>query len=472
MKSARFLLVLAIPIIGGACATPMPRHDAASVVPVPAEWDAADTASGEPLPAWDELFDDAALAPLIEEALRANRTLDAAAARVERAVAQARIAGADLDPQVALSFDAARRKQNFIGLPIPGAEGRVLSNTSSTFGTGLNVSWEADLWGRIRSGRNAAEADLEAVRADYAAARLSLSAQVARNWFAIVEAAQQLELATATLENRTLNAERVRRRYEAGLASSVDLRLAESNAALAESRVAQRRRQLDAATRQLEILLGRYPAAELDAAPRLPELAQPVTPGIPASVIARRPDIRAAERRAAASSARIRQARAALYPQLRLTGSTGTSTNELQNLVDGDFSVWNLVANVLQPVFNGGRLRAGVELAEAVEEEALAGFAQTVLAAYAEIETSLFAQDVLARQEEALLVAAGNAREAQRTAEQRYASGLADYLLVLESQRQAFEAESQLLDARRQRLAARVDLYVALGGVDSGEEVK
>jgi outer membrane protein, multidrug efflux system len=449
-----------------ACSTAIEPRRAEDVVLLPPQWQAAGQNAGsvQELPAWGELFDDGRLDALIAEAIDANRTLEAASARVERAAAQARIAGADLRPQVNATLEAGRRRQNFIGLPIPGAEGRVLSNTSTTFGTGLNVSWEVDLWGRLRNARDAARADAESVRADFSAAQLSIAGQVAKTWFSAIEAAEQVELAIATVESRALTAERIRRRYEAGLSPSVDLRLAESNSALAASRLQQRNRQLDAASRQLEILLGRYPAASIETANRLPDLLAPIPPGIPASLLARRPDLRVAERRVAAASARVAQARASLYPQIRLTGSGGATSTELGDLLDGDFSVWSLGAGLLQPVFQGGRLRANVDLARAAEDEALAGFAQSVLSALAEVETALFAQGALARQESALAIAAMNAVEAQRTAEQRYASGLSDFLLVLETQRQAFEAESQLLDLRRQRLASRVDLYLALGG--------
>jgi outer membrane protein, multidrug efflux system len=443
----------------------------AAAVPVPPAWDAADEAM-VPLnvPPLAALFDDPSLALLIAEGLEANRNLEAAAARVERAAAQARIAGADLYPQVGANFDAARRRQNFIGLPIPGAEGQVLSNTSTTFGTSLNVSWELDVWGRLRNARDAARADAAAVADDFDFARLSLAGQIAKSWFGVAEARQQLELAQRTVANRREYADRIRRRYEAGIATAVELRLAESNAALTASRVELRRRQVETLTRQLEVILGRYPSFDLAPA-SLPAFTATIPAGVPAAVLARRPDLRAAENRAVAASSRVAQARASLYPQFRLTGSAGTSTDELRHLVDGDYTVWGFLFNIAQPIFQGGRLRAGVDAASAGEREAIAIFAQTALNAFAEVESSLSAQDLLARQESALAAATDHAREAQRASEQRYEAGLTDYLLVLESQRQAFEAESQLLDARRQRLATRVDLYLALGGESAEDEI-
>jgi outer membrane protein, multidrug efflux system len=465
MRTRSAALLLAAALAAG-CATGRAPRPAS--VPLPEQWDAAEESAPLEVPPLAELFADPHLAGLLAEGLESNRNLEAAAARVERAAAQARIAGADLYPQAALSFDAARRRQNFIGLPIPGAEGQVLSNTSTTFGTSLNVSWEADVWGRLRSARTAARADAESVAADFDFARLSLAGQIAKSWFALLEAREQLELATRTEANRRENAARIRRRYEEGLVPAVELRLAESNAALAASRGVARRRQLDGVTRQLEVLLGRYPSAALEGA-ELPRTAAAVRPGIPASVLGRRPDLRAAERRAVAASARVAQARASLYPQFRLTGSAGTATDELGRLLDGDYAVWSLLFNVVQPLFQGGRLRAGVDLASAGEREAVAMFANAALLAFAEVESALAAQELLARQESDLAIAAAHAVEAQRSAEQRFAAGLADYLLVLESQRQAFEVESQLLDARRQRLASRVDLYLALGGEDAAD---
>lgn len=458
----RIAPVLSFLLVAG-CSTSRPEP--VTDVPIPAQWQAADQASaGAPIPSWNALFDDPALELLIREGLAANYNLEAAAARIDRAMAQARIAGADVHPQLSLSTDAGRRKQNFIGLPIPGAEDRVLSNTSTSFGAGLNVSWEADVWGRLRSARDAARFDAEAFALDYKAARLSLSGQIAKSWFATIEARQQLELAIRTRESRSITEDRIGRRYQEGLVASLDYRLARTNTAVAASVIERRRRQYDLAIRQLELLLGRYPAAQLEISSTLPEPATGISAGLPAEVIARRPDLRAALARASATGSRVAQARAALYPQFRLTGSAGTSTNELRDLLDGDFSVWSFFLNVVQPVFQGGRLRAGVSLAEAVEDESLASFAQQVLEAFSEVESSLFAQEALARQEASLVLAVENARAAQQTAEDRYAAGLVDYLIVLESQRQAFEAESQLLDSRRQRLVSIVDLHLALGG--------
>jgi len=488
-----------------ACASAPPADPPAPPVPLPERWAAGDglAAPEPPEDAWWTELGGAPLAELVAEALGASPSLAAAAARVEAAAAQARIAGADVWPQVGASFDASRRRQNFLGFPIPGADERgVLSNTTTSFSTGLDVSWEIDLWGRLRAGESAAVARLEASAADLAAARLSLAGQVAKAWFGLLEAVEQTELAGETAANRELSRERVRRRYELGLRPGLDLRLAIVSHATAEALAAQRERQLDASRRRLEALVVRYPDGTLgppaatgegeveasdlatdpaagaggeavppagDTVPDTPGALElvppgPVPAGVPAEVLLRRPDLAAAERRLAAAGLAVEGAEKALLPRITLTGSAGRSSQDLEDLLDDDFTVWSVAAGLLQPIFQGGRLRAAVDVAEARQAEALALWRDAALRALTEVEQSLAADAFLAAREAALEEAAAQAAEALETARERYAAGLVDYLTVLESERQALDTRSQLLAARRERLDARVDLHLALGG--------
>ncbi|HVS16033.1 MAG TPA: efflux transporter outer membrane subunit [Thermoanaerobaculia bacterium] len=435
------------------------------IAPPPAFAAAEGDASGPPLGAdWWRGFDDPRLDALIVEALERNWDLAAAAARVEAARAAARVQGADLAPQIGAGLSSRRARQSFIGLPIPGREGSVLSTTSTSSALSFSVSWEADLWGRLRTLRSAARADARATEAELEAARLSLAGQVARAYFAGVELGQQLGLAERTLDSRRRTLERVQARYERGLSPPLEVRLARTQLELVAAAVAARRQQLDAALRQLEVLLGRYPRADVERADSLPAPGPPVPPGLPSELLARRPDLAAAEQRVVAALADLGAARASLLPQLSLTGSTGTASAELQDLLDADLSVWSLAANLLQPLFQGGRLRAGVDLAAAGRDQATAAWAQAALRAFSEVETGLAAERFLDQRLAAGERAAEEAERAARLAEERYLAGLADYLSVLESQRQAFDSQSQLLAVRRERLAARVDLVLALGG--------
>ena len=451
-------MLWALVLVGCAPAPPV-RTDH---LELPADWRAKHAVGAVDTRWWHHL--DNGLTALVAEALAHNQNIAAAGARLDAAAAQARIAGAGQWPQLAAAGNSSRRRQNFVGFPIPGSQQQVLTTTSTSYGVSLNVSWELDLWGRLRAGGSAALADWMATAADLDGARLSLIAQTARAYWAAVEAQRQVALAQATAENARLSAGQVEYRYDRGVRSSLDLRLSRSNLAAAEAVLSQRRRQADLVKRQLELLLGRYPAAEMETPGELPVVLQSVPAGAPLELLARRPDLVAAERRLAAADARLVEARRSLYPRISLTASGGGSSAELGDLLNGDFAVWSLVGNLTQPLLSGGRLRAGVDLAAANSDQAVAVFVRHVLQACAEVEGALSADTFLAQQQEALMRAAEEAVAARDLAEQRYAAGLADLIALLEAQRRAYDAESQLLTAKRLRLDNRIDLHLALGG--------
>ena len=212
------------------------------------------------------------------------------------------------------------------------------------------------------------------------------------------------------------------------------------------------------------MLLGRYPAAELDVAEAPPAVTGRVPAGLPADLVRRRPDLAAAERRLASADQRLASARRALLPGIRLTGGGGRSSEALADLLDGDFSVWSLAANLTMPLFQGGRLRARAAAAEADREALTAAYAGLVLSAFAEVEGALAAEAALAEQEAALVETADQASAAESLADDRYRRGLVGLITLLDAQRRAWDAHSQLLTTRRRRVDARVDLHVALGG--------
>lgn len=460
MRSVHLVLTLLLTACAAAPQMDPPDLD----VTISKDWAAGQAGAAPADTLWWRSFNDETLTGLVAEALARNHNLQASAARVRAAAARAKIAGAPLYPDAGGRVSGSRRKQNFIGLPIPGSGNGVLTSTSSTFGLSLDVSWELDLWNRLGAGASAALADAQAARADHAGARLSLAGQTAKLWFAAVEARRQLDLSEATVENLETTSEVVRERYRRGLRHALDLRRALSDLAGAEAVLQQRRLILDGTRRQLEVLLGRYPAAALNPGANLPELPEAIRAGLPADLVSRRPDLMAAERRLAASHARYKQARRALYPRISLTGSAGASSRDLASLLDGDFSVWNLAGNILQPLFQGGRIRGGIRLAASQSEQAVSAYVQSVLSAYAEVETALAAESLLAKRQAALETATEQALAARRLAEDRYAGGLVDLNTMLDAQRGAYASESQLIAVRRQRLENRVNLHLALGG--------
>jgi NodT family efflux transporter outer membrane factor (OMF) lipoprotein len=464
-------LPIALVLTAAACVSAPVRREPDLPVPVPERWDSdPNVEAGTIARDWWTAFADPELDAIIAEALEHNHDLQAAAARVEAAAAIAKISGADLYPSLDLTVRAGRQKQNFIGLPIPGDE--VPSSTYTSYGVSVATTWEIDLWGRIRSGAKAAVADLEAARALQSGVRLSVAGQAAKAWFAVGEARRQVELAETTVSAFRQTAERVRARYERGLRPSLDYRLALANRAGAEADLEAKRDRLQIATRQLEILLGRYPADALAGSKDLPPPPDDIPAGLPASLVSRRPDLVVAERRLAAADSRVGEAKAARYPRLALTASGGSASQELSDLVDGNFSVWSLAANLLQPIFQGGRLRANVDLTQARVQEATALYVQDVLVAFGEVESILASGEILTREEAALVTASEQSTAAQRLAEDRYDQGLADIVTVLDAQRRALVAESSLLAVRRLRLENRVDLYLALGGGFDASDVE
>jgi multidrug efflux system outer membrane protein len=468
MRTDRIVFVTLVCLLALACVKPPPTTTPEIEVETPAAWTATDTDPEEPTVEWWDQFGDASLGPLIETALEENIDLIAAAARVDRAVAQARIAGADLKPQIGIGANVKNQRFNPTSLGVGGDGAPGLSPaTFNSYGLSLDVSWEVDLWGRLRAGARAAVAEAQAVDADLAGARLSLAGQTAKTWFAVAEATQQVELARSSAESFRVSADWIRERYEMGIRPPLDLRLALSNLAGAEALHARRREQLDRTLRLLEVLLARYPSARLlEKFPTtgLPELPAPPPAGLPAEIVSRRPDLVAAERRLAANDQYLKSAKRALYPRLSLTGSGGTLALQIADLLDGDFGVWTLAANLTQPLFQGGRLRAGVESADAGKDEALARYVSSVLQAYREVESALAAEEFLHGQIAALEEGAKQTIAAQRLSEQRYAQGVGGYLVVLESQTRAVSSQSELLSARRALLDNRVDLHLALGG--------
>ncbi len=440
------------------CSAPPISHPDLNV-PLPARWTAADA---EALDWWDSFPGEEPKA-LVAEAVLSNWDLVGAAARLEAASAEARIAGAELYPQMSAAGNGSRRQQVFVGLPIPGLAGP-LRTTSNSYGVSLDVAWELDLWGRVRQGRAAAVADFQAGSADFEGARLSIAGQTLKAWFVAVEASRQLAIARSYDEAHTATVERIGVGYRHGVRPSIDLRLAYVEQANAELALEQRRVAKDRAFRQLELLLGRYPGAQIEVASALPDAPVPIPAALSADLLARRPDLVAAERRLAAAGRRVSQSKRALLPQIRLTTSGGTASDDLADLTDGDFSVWSLAAGILQPVFQGGRLVAQVSRAGAREDEAFASYANAVLRACGEVEAALVTERSLAAQEVAASKAALHADAAHTLARTRYDRGISDILTRLSAQRADTTAKANLLQIRRLRLEARVDLHLALGG--------
>ncbi|MCH2063509.1 MAG: efflux transporter outer membrane subunit [Roseibacillus sp.] len=410
---------------------------------------------------WIKRFGDAQLVALVEESMKNHPDLWVAAERVRRAEAIARLSGAARRVQVSGQVNGLLQKQRFPGFPLS-----LGSNTAEVYGASLDVSWELDLWGRLRASRRAAEGDQQAQVQDYRAARASMAAQLAKAWFALGEANEQIGLAQAAILVRDKTVLSIRERFavalEGGLASQ--LRLAETDLASSRASLARWQAERERALRQVELLAGRYPEGRLLSQKGLPGIPAPPPVGLPSELLLRRPDILAAERRYAAAGNRHKAARLARYPSFSLTGRTGTSTNSLNEVLDSRFGVWSLAGGVMQPLIAGGRLREEERIAGHDEEIALRELQRSVLRGFGEVEQALVAEDYFARREQAVAESARSAKEAAEAAILDFADGAVDALTLLSAQDRQVQTAFQLVALRRMRLDNRVDLHLALGG--------
>jgi NodT family efflux transporter outer membrane factor (OMF) lipoprotein len=423
-----------------------------SVPDVPDVWAAAQEAVGDVQVGWVAALQDETLKALVGEAQANNRDLQAAAASVERSWALARQAGAALKPSVDLA----------VGGTGSGTFGD--SSTSGNLDVGVRASWELDIWGRLRAGRQAAVDSAAAAEADLRYAQHSLAAAVANAYFVAIEAGLQANVTRDTLDALTETNRIVKVQYEHGFATSQDLALSKSDLATARAGLAAAEGSQRDALRALELLLGRYPAADVQVRESLPEVPAAPPAGVPSEILERRPDLVAAERRVAAAFNTLDEARTARLPSISLTASAGAASDELSSLVDPGNLTWSLGTNLLAPIFRGGALKAQVDAATAEQKQTIAAYGQAALRAFKEVEAGLDQNVVLSERDGFLRVAAEKANEALRVVRLRHQEGEVELLDVLLIQRRGFTAESNRVSVERARLEQWVSLNLALGG--------
>jgi len=407
---------------------------------------------------WLSDFNDRTLDALVREALSNNPDLRVTASKLEAAQANLKIAGAPLLPTLSAKAAASRTKRNSTG------GFRITSSRNERYTPSLDLAWELDVWGRLKDTRFAARLDAEQAAANLQAARLSLAANAAKGWFNLAETELQSQLARQTLNSYTNNLAVLEEGLQRGLTKALDVHLMRTSVHNAQNTLQLRMRERDSARRSLEILLGRYPKSELALNSGLPSLTNAVPAGLPSQLIERRPDVLAAQRAYLAAHTRVDSANKDRLPKFSLTASYGTSSDELENVLDINNNIWNLAANLTKPIFDAGKIKSQVQRAKAEREQAKYQYVQTTLQAFAEVETALAAETYLVKQVTALSNAAKEANEAEKLAQDDYLAGLAGLVTVLESQRRVFDAKRSLIDLQNLRLQNRIDLYLALGG--------
>lgn len=451
-------LIFSIVLVTSGCRT-FTKLDPKVSGGMPAAWTAVAVPDGA-VTGWIADFKSRPLKQLVEEAVGNNFDLQTSLARVKQAAARARISGADRLPQVSGSI-AGIRSQRLRGSDFAKV-------TANQFSASLDLSWEIDLWGRLANAQQSTLAELEATQADFEGARLSLAAQVIQTALNLVEAQEQAKVSEMTLESLRTNLAILDGKLEVGDIddrTALEITLSRSDVLRSEASLAANRRQADAARRFLETLLGRYPKGMIAGIDRFPNIKSEVPAGLPSQLLLRRPDLIAAERRVEAAVQDVAVSWKAMLPSFSITGSTGTSTtDEFKDLLDPKALVWDIAGRMSQAIFQGGRLKARVELSKAQREEIAARYAEVALRAFREVETALAAETYYREQQHKLEASVEQANIAESLAQSQFEKGIVDIITVLESQRRAFDARSNLLRVTNERLQNRVDLYLALGG--------
>jgi multidrug efflux system outer membrane protein len=467
MRSAYFVTAVAAAVLAGCTVGPNYKRPEAAVppnfrapVPLP-EPQAASLADLK----WFEVFHDDKLQELIRAALVDNYDLRDAVARVQEARANLGIVHSNQLPQVdasgALEFTRLSRDGQF---PLPASF--VTAQNRNWGQATLNLlSFEVDLWGRLRRATEAARANLLNAKENRKAVVSTLVSEVASNYFQLRELDYELEISQRTLESRRTSLQLVSDRKGGGVATRLDLRQAEQLVSSAAETIPTLQQQIEQTENRIALLLGRDPESIPRGRSLIEQEVPPEVPaGLPSALLDRRPDIRAAEQALVAANANIGVAKAAYFPQISLSGALGGQSTRLANLFSGPNGVWSFVPQVTQPIFAGGRLKSNVRLAEAERDSAQIGYQRSVQTAFREVSDALIAHQRTheSRLEQERLVTA--LLDRKDLAYLRYRGGVDTQLNALDADRDLFQAELTLAEIRYAELLSVVDLYKALGG--------
>ena len=452
-------VVLMCSLSGCAIVSPQLKPD----VPVAGAWNEAAPAEAAAVsPTWWTSFGSPELQSLAAEALAGSPDLAIATERVRQAEAQVRVAGASLFPVVNASAGASGGRTSKVG----GTGSAKAAVVDSAADVNLSASYELDLWGRNRAGVRSAESSAAASRFDRDAAQITLVSGVATSYFDVLALRARLAIARENLDIAQQVFDLVSARARNGAASALDVSRQEATVLSQKAALLPLEQQERQTLAALAVLVGRAPEGFDVKGTGITDLDVPaIDAGLPAELLVRRPDLASAEAQLAAANADVAAARAAMLPTITLTGSAGLASAALTSLTSaGATAAIQIAASLLQPVFDGGRLRGQKAIAESRERELLETYRKAILSAFSDVEQALAGTSRLGQQEELQDEVQTRARESLRLAEIRYRGGADDLLTVLDAQRTLFSAQDQLAQIQLSRLQAAVSLYKALGG--------
>ena len=452
------------------CAAVGPDYERPAVnLPTTYTYPVADAASAAAAidAAWWKLYGDPALDHLVASTLERNADIRLAVARIEEADANLREAGATFLPQIDLGAAGSRSGVSTAGaVPVPSSIPVIRNNVRLTAST----AFELDFWGRLRRTLEAVRAQALGTRYAKDVVALSLAGLTSQTYFALRSLDAQIALTRETLAVRDEYLDMVRRRAAGGIASDLDVNQAVVARADAATQLRELQRQRTLVEHQLGTLAGQLDLT-LAHSTTLLELPVPPTPppGLPSTLLERRPDVRQAEQQLVSANAQIGVARAAMLPTISLTGSYGAESRALSTLLDSGSHIWSLGFGLALPVFDWGRLAARADAAQARAQQSLAGYQKAIETAFREVADGLTNLEQTTAAEEDLQARATAARNTLRLARARYEAGYSPYLEFLDAQRTINDAELAVVRNRQNRLSASVDLMKALGGGWSAE---
>jgi multidrug efflux system outer membrane protein len=423
--------------------------------------------SGEqqlPTPAdeWWHIFQDPELNRLVEAVLANNFDIRKAVAAVLEVRAQFRETRADRWPTLSVEARASQTRQTTTGV----FTGTATTATTESYSLFLPATFELDLWGRLARAEDALRAQLLAAEQNRLAVAQSVVAETVSLYLKKIALEREIRVTRRSVEAYQDSRDLVTRRYNKGLTSILDVRQARRILAQTEAGLPLLVQQLGLTQQNLELLAGRYPLSGPEQTP--PEdyyVPYPQVPaGLPSHLLSRRPDIRTAEARLKALHAQVGVAYASRFPRITLTGQWGYRSDDLSDLFDSQSELWNMAAGLVQPLFDFGKRKAAQRAAQARFIQGQVDYARTVLSAFADVENALLSRQQQLQRRERVLIFLSEARATQKTAQQRYARGLVDYLTVLEAQQVRFRAELELIQVEKAIYQNRVALHRALGG--------
>lgn len=458
-------LAFLILLLGAAAACTVGPDYKQPVVSTPDAWQARAVQGVEEresaVQTWWDTLDDPALNGLLKRAQAANLDLEIAVARIAEARALHRIAAGDRYPEILGqgNVGATELSESTFG-PLGG-------ETVENYALGAGLSWEIDVFGRVRRQVESANASFEASVEDYRDVLVVLLAEVGQNYIETVALQKRIELKKANIDSQQESLQLTRDRFDAGLTSALDVAQAESNLANTEAQLPPLETRLNAALNRIAVLLGEDPGSlheELTRQAPIPSPPDELLVGIPAEVVRQRPDIRRAERDLASQTARIGVATADLYPRFSLTGFLGFDSSSIGDLLDGDSVTWSVGLPFIGNIFDGGRRRGRIEVEKARTEQLLSVYRLTILTALEEVEDALVAYAMERVRRERLARAVDASQRSVDLVRTQYLAGLTNFQNVLDSQRSLTDQEDQLAESEGLVLSNLIALYRALGG--------